>query len=228
MQIVKTIVGLYILFQYFFLVDTSESMPDASMQKLNEILNCYKEKIKAVKNRVDRIDVAIVEFNSEVKVVQPFVPVDQMEKIHLTPNGHKCLESGIRKAVEIVDQQNHFYNEQNESPYTPWVLMITKGQPDGDLDGITEIIQQYDDENRMRFWCMLLDDTDEETFKKLCHGKRVLRIDLNECDFVKGFFDWIPHKLTVNISVPGEKPTYIPIERPEHIDYDDPNMWMWW
>ena len=70
-----------------FLVDTSGSMSGDAIKELNDGLNRFKQQVCEDKTTKDVLDVAIVEFNSFVKVIQPFVPVEYMEPVNLIASG---------------------------------------------------------------------------------------------------------------------------------------------
>ena len=67
------------------LLDTSGSMAGAPIQKLNEGLRLFKENVSKDPMARDRVDVALVTFDSSVQVLQDFVPVTKMDTPMLTP-----------------------------------------------------------------------------------------------------------------------------------------------
>ena len=69
------------------LLDTSGSMAGAPIQKLNEGLRLFKENVSKDPMARDRVDVALVTFDSSVQVLQDFVPVTKMDTPMLTPGG---------------------------------------------------------------------------------------------------------------------------------------------
>ena len=77
-----------------FLLDTSESMSRGNaINSLNEGINRFKEDICKDKRTKDILDVAIVEFNTSVRIVQNWCPVEYMEPVNLVANGGTDMES---------------------------------------------------------------------------------------------------------------------------------------
>jgi uncharacterized protein YegL len=59
-----------------------------------------------------RVEVAIVTFDSAVKVVQDFVTADQFEPPTLTVQGQTYMGSAIHKALDMIQVRKAQYREQ--------------------------------------------------------------------------------------------------------------------
>ncbi|HEY9873663.1 MAG TPA: VWA domain-containing protein, partial [Candidatus Obscuribacterales bacterium] len=82
------------------LLDTSGSMNGARIDALNQGLRTFQEDL--VKNDLakKRVEIAIVSFNNDIKVVQTFVTADQFEAPMLTAQGLTHTGSAIQKALD--------------------------------------------------------------------------------------------------------------------------------
>ena len=85
-----------------FLVDTSGSMEGEAINELNDGLNRFKTEVCEDKTTRNVLDVAIVEFNSTVQVIQPFTPVEYMEPVNLTARGGTSMGAALRTAIDMV------------------------------------------------------------------------------------------------------------------------------
>ena len=164
------------------------------------------------------LDVAIVEFNSTVRVVQPFVPVQRMEPVMLTANGGTDMVGGLNLAIDMVTDRSRFYRTAGTEPYKPWIIMITDGYPSEPVDEIAMRIKTLDEQGKLRLWALGVEGFDKDVLLKLCDGKRVLR--LKGYDF-SGFFDWANKSMrSVSVSSPGETPQAAPLSNDVEIIQD--------
>ena len=187
-----------------FLVDTSGSMQGEPINELVSALNRFKTEV--CEDNVTRkvLDVAIVQFDSEVNIVQEFVPVEYMDEVTLEAYGGTDMNGGLRTAIDMVVERSRFYCRTGTQPYCPWIVMITDGYPNESIDEVAEEILALDNQDKLRLWSLAVKGADTKLLNKLGHGKRVL--ELNGYDFT-GFFDWVNKSMrSISVSSPGEKP----------------------
>ena len=116
------------------LLDVSGSMDGAPINALNDGLRIFRDELNKDDLAKKRVEVAIVTFESEVKVVQDFVTADQFQPPTLEVGGATYMGAGIDKALDILEARKALYNANAISYYRPWVFMITDGEPtDNDL-----------------------------------------------------------------------------------------------
>lgn len=215
-----------------FLLDTSSSMDGEPIKELNDGINRFKEEACMDKKTQNVLDVAIVEFNTFVKTVLPFTPITMMEPINLIAGGGTDMVSGLRTAIDMVNERYRFYRRgAGSEPYCPWIVMITDGYPnefscDGGLSprlqAIAEEIRLLDEQDKMRLWSLAVSGANESLLMKLGYGKRVLR--LKGYDFSK-FFDWVNKSMrAISASVPGQKAKGQ--ELPDNVDKVIEDDWM--
>jgi uncharacterized protein YegL len=193
-----------------FLLDTSGSMgPDdkqgSPINQLNAGLNRFKTEVCKDKQTRDILDVAIIEFNSTHRVVQDFVPVEYMDSVNLGTTGSTVMSSAIETALDMVDECSRFYRYSGTTPYKPWVIMITDGEPDSDDDitAVTQRIKNMEEAGKVSFRSLGLEKYNSKVLHTLC-GKKVVK--LMGTDFTS-FFDWVNKSMrSVSQSSPAEKP----------------------
>ncbi len=215
-----------------FLVDTSSSMSGDPISELNAGINRFKQEVCDDKTTREVLDVAIVEFNSDVKTVLPFTPIEYVEPISLHAFGGTDMAGGLRMAIDMIDERYRFYRKSGSEPYCPWIVMITDGYPDGydprsgilpnNLQALADEIQLLDDQDKMRLWSLAVAGADTKFLNKIGHGKRVLV--LRDYDFSK-FFDWVHKSMrSISVSSPGEKAQGQNL--PENVDKAIDDDWM--
>lgn len=180
------------------LLDTSGSMLGEPIGSLNQALQNFKEKVSMDEMAQKRVDVAIVEFNSSVRVVQDFTPIAQMEPVQLAATGVTAMGAGINTAIDMVKDRNRFYQTLGTPVYKPWIFMVTDGAPTDSIDEAARRIQEEENKGshgKLKFFALGVPGYDKSTMFKLT--KRVM--EMRDFDFA-GIFDWMSESM-VAISV---------------------------
>ena len=120
------------------LLDVSGSMQGPPINALNEGLQTFKNELNRDDLAKKRVEVAIVSFNTEVKVVEDFVTADQFEPPTLIAEGLTHMGSAIHKGLDIIEARKAQYRTNGVTYYRPWVFLITDGEPQGELDSVVE------------------------------------------------------------------------------------------
>ncbi|HTU94025.1 MAG TPA: VWA domain-containing protein [Gemmataceae bacterium] len=125
------------------ILDTSQSMAGEPIAALNRGLHVFHEELLAVPLARKRVEVAVISFGSEVRVVQDFVTVDQFQPPLLQAEGETPLCTAIVRALDLVEKRKERYRA-NGVPYSrPWLFLITDGMPQGDsLETTQQAVQR--------------------------------------------------------------------------------------
>ena len=115
------------------LLDTSESMKGQPIDSMNEGLRAFRTDILEDPVAPKRIEVAVVTFDTTVRLVQDFVTVDRFEPPLLTAQGITHTGAAVNTALDLIQERKNRYKEAGIPYYRPWVLMITDGDPQGEL-----------------------------------------------------------------------------------------------
>lgn len=121
------------------LLDTSGSMQGAPIEALNRGLQLFRDELIRDSLASRRVEVAVVAFDSDVRVVQDFVTVDQFIPPTLATGGATHMGRAIHTALDMVESRKLQYRDHGIAYYRPWVFMITDGEPQGEAE---EIISQ--------------------------------------------------------------------------------------
>jgi uncharacterized protein YegL len=116
------------------LLDTSGSMHGKPIDALNEGLWVFKLEVCKDALAARRVEVAVVTFDDQVSVAQPFVGVEDFEPPMLTAQGLTHMGAGINKALDLVEGRKQQYKASGIAYYRPWIFMITDGEPQGEPD----------------------------------------------------------------------------------------------
>ncbi|MBI4752718.1 MAG: VWA domain-containing protein [Acidobacteria bacterium] len=173
------------------LLDTSGSMNGQPITLLNEGLQTFKENLNQDALAKMRVEVAIVAFDSQVKVVQDFVTADQFEPPLLTAQGYTHTGSGINKALDMIQARKAQYRANGVAYYRPWVFLITDGQPYGEIQDVIDRARQRiaDDEanKRVAFFAVGVEGADMDQLTRLVVRTPLKLKGLN----FKDMFTWL-------------------------------------
>ena len=120
------------------LLDTSGSMKGEAIEALNEGIRAFQLSVVKDPLASSRVEVAVVTFDNEVKVLQDFVTVDQFEPPTLAASGQTKMGSAIIKALDMIQDRKATYKANGVAYYRPWVFMITDGEPQGDPESVVQ------------------------------------------------------------------------------------------
>ena len=197
------------------LLDTSWSMDGEPIDELNSALNRFKLEVCEDPQTKAILDIAIVEFNTEHRIVQEFVPIEYMEPVKLEAMGGTDMSPAIEAAIDLVDQRSRFYARTSGQPYKPWVVMITDGEPNDEIYEVVRRIHAMEKAEKLSFLSLGVEGYNSKVLHQLS-GDKVLK--LSGYDFSK-FFKWMEKSMrAISESTPGEK-AIIP-HLPDGVDKD--------
>ena len=94
------------------LLDTSSSMGGQKIEALNKGLKTFEDALKDDEIAKKRVEVAVVTFDSEVKIIQDFVTADEFQAPELTAQGLTHTGAGIMKALDLIQERKKIYKEE--------------------------------------------------------------------------------------------------------------------
>ena len=200
-------------------LDTSGSMnADNAIGQLNQGLQTFKSQIMNDETARDRLEIAIVSFNSEIKVeLQPSL-ISEIEMPTLKASGQTQLVRAIEEAQQVIKDRKDYYKSKGLTYYRPWIVVMTDGDPypaNQDIDGIAQKIQEDADARKYVFFMIGVgNEVHDDVLSKLTTSQfPAMRMDA--VNFAE-FFQWLSASATVvvnsddltdsNVSIP--QPTW--------------------
>lgn len=140
------------------LLDTSASMQGVPIDALNDGLMAFRNDLIRDELAKKRVEVAIISFDNQVKIMQDFVTADQFEPPALTAQGQTFMGTAINQALDLIAARKSEYRNNGITYYRPWVFMITDGEPQGEADRVTEQaarrIQEEENRKQVAFFAV--------------------------------------------------------------------------
>ena len=146
------------------LLDTSGSMQGQPIAALNAGLSTFRDDLMEDPVAPKRVEVAVVAFDTTVRLVQDFVTPDRFIPPTLTAQGATHMGAAINTALDMVEQRKARYKEAGIPYYRPWVMMITDGDPQGELflfvDDAAKRVKREVNADRMVFFTVAVQGAD--------------------------------------------------------------------
>jgi uncharacterized protein YegL len=120
------------------LLDTSKSMRGEAIQQLNQGLQVFHDNLVRDPLAARRVEVAVINFGKDVRVVHDFMSVDAFTPPILEAGGLTPMGTGILKALDLLEARKAAYKAHGVPYYRPWIFMITDGKPKGEPEGAIE------------------------------------------------------------------------------------------
>ncbi|GGA00876.1 VWA domain-containing protein [Okeania sp. KiyG1] len=173
------------------LLDTSASMTGTPIQALNDGLETFRNNLITDDLAKKRVEVAIIAFDNQVKIVQEFITADQFENPVLTAQGQTYMGTAINKALDMIATRKLEYRNNGITYYRPWVFLITDGEPQGESEKVVkeaaDRIRQEEDNKHVAFFAVGVEGANMDKL-----GEIVLRtpLKLRGLDF-REMFIWL-------------------------------------
>ncbi len=173
------------------LLDTSASMTGTPIQALNDGLETFRDNLITDDLAKKRVEVAIISFDNQVKIVQDFITADQFENPVLTAQGQTFMGTAIHKALDMIAARKSEYRNNGITYYRPWVFLITDGEPQGESERIVkeagDRIKQEEDSKHVAFFAVGVEGANMDKL-----GEMVMRtpLKLRGLDF-REMFIWL-------------------------------------
>jgi uncharacterized protein YegL len=191
-----------------FLLDTSGSMLGTKINLLNDGLKGFSSDILSDQTLSQRLEVAVVTFDSTVKCLQSPALVETFATMPtLTAQGGTDMVGGIQEAIKIVAERKKYYNEHGIASKRPWIVMITDGE--ANVDSIKNQVKQEGKKGSYFFLPIAVDSgADMNVLNSLATDSAYMLKGLN----FSSFFKWLSRSITIVASASiGDKVTLDPI-----------------
>jgi uncharacterized protein YegL len=189
------------------ILDTSGSMSGSRIAALNEGLNIFRDELVKDELAKKRIEIAIVEFNSVVRIVQDFVTAEHFHPPTLKASGGTDIVEGIQQALDLIKRRKTRYKDNGVPFYRPWAFLITDGQATG-YEEIATRIKDEEANKRVAFFAVGVEGADLNCLRNISAREPKMLAGINFRDL----FLWLSTSMQkVSNSMPGEM---VPMEKP--------------
>lgn len=134
-------------------LDTSGSMHGDPIKELNKGLQDFYEEIYNDETTSQRLELAIITFDSKSTLIQEPALVENFAIPELRANGSTVLVTAVKDAICLVNERKNWYKATGQKYYRPWIILMTDGEPDSDQDvnGLSSLIKADTEAKRYVF-----------------------------------------------------------------------------
>jgi len=218
-----------------FVLDKSGSMVGEPIRALNDGMNRFKEMALRDSDARDILDVAIIEFDHNFRILQNFLPVGEMMHVSLsTDRGGTCFAPPMYEAIRMVKDRTKFYKDKYADPYKPWIVLITDGkrepehETEHDFNGVCEALRGQQTGGKLAVRSLGVKGYDSRTLHLLSDYQRTDGkpgwyknvLQLHGYDFT-GFFNWVMKSMAAISQNPvSEPPPPAPLQQDGSVTVD--------
>ncbi len=183
------------------LVDTSDSMQGDPIRELNDGITLFRESLCADELSSKRVEIAVIAYGNN-SFESDFQTPEEFTAPTLQAGGLAPLAEAVDRAVEMVYERKSTYKKAGVANYRPWVFLISKGAPSGDLQAAASKIQMGETQGAFAFFTVGVAGADMATLSLLSSREPLQLKDL--C--FRELFSWLSTSLqAVSHSQMGSK-----------------------
>ncbi len=178
-------------------LDTSGSMVGEPIDELNRGLQEFRYQVVKDETAAERLEVAIITFESRVRCIQEATLLRNFEMPKLQANGSTRLEKGVKEAITKVAQRKMWYRKTGQPYYRPFIILMTDGDPDADQDmeSLMFEVNQGVNDKKFLFFPIGVQNANMELLRYIAHPSTP-PMKLKGLNFVD-FFQWLSNSVGV-------------------------------
>jgi uncharacterized protein YegL len=149
------------------LLDSSYSMTGAPINELNEGIQLFRQNIQEDEIAALRVEIAIVTFGGQPKLMQDFSTVKNFNPPKLQANGNTPMGAAIEIALDKLEERKNIYKSSGVPYYQPWILLITDGVPTDDYNRAAQRVRAATAQRKLSFYCVAVRNADLNILKQI-------------------------------------------------------------
>jgi uncharacterized protein YegL len=148
------------------ILDTSGSMAGKRIDALNAGIKTFRDELAADPLASQRVEVAIVEFNTHARVVQDFVTADEFFPPTLSATGTTDMAGGVNEALDLLQRRKRQYASNGVAYYRPWAFLITDGEI-SNPDQVAQRVSEEEKRNGVSFFAVGVESANEDSLRTI-------------------------------------------------------------
>ena len=195
------------------LVDNSGSMQGRRIEMVNRALADFGKHIRRDTLTSLRVDVAVVCFNIDTRLVVDFVGGQEYAPPPpLRLEGGTKIGNAVRAALDMVEQRKNWYRTHGATYYRPFILVLTDGRPEHDTEAEKEAaaqaVREATENRHAKVVCFGIGGDSDRDGADIASIKRIIPgtyQNLVSTDQIPSVLEWLANSLeVVSQSQPGE------------------------
>lgn len=179
-------------FPVVLVLDSSGSMNGSRIDEINAGLSYLRVGLQAYRSGqilvndyiqesnmpLSKLDLAVIQFATDVKVVQPFSKIETFHPPKLIAEGSTAMGTAILEAIKLTEKQKQLYQSLDVQYYRPWIFLVTDGEPtdmkrgDSLWEKVTKSVQNGEDNKDFLFFSVGVGHADFQFLKSISPNNR--------------------------------------------------------
>jgi uncharacterized protein YegL len=148
------------------ILDTSASMQGPKIDALNAGLRTFRDELMQDEIASKRVEVAIVEFNTNPRVVHDFVTADQFRPPVLSATGMTDLAGGVNQALDLIQRRKRQYGSHGVPYFRPLAFLITDAEV-ADCSQVAKRIREDELNKRVAFFTIGVEGANQDCLRQI-------------------------------------------------------------
>ena len=177
----------------------------SKLDNLNEGLKSFYDEISNDDTTSQRLEIAIVTFNDQVRCIQSPSLIANMNMPILLADGNTALVDAMNEAIDLVADRKNWYKSTNQTYYRPWIILMTDGEPNSgqDVETLAARIKKDCNDKRYAFLPIGVDNANMAILQQLQGNIPAMKLKGTK---FSSFFKWLSASMgTVVTSEEGQK-----------------------
>jgi uncharacterized protein YegL len=176
------------------LLDASYSMSGNPVNQLNEGVHALYAALKDDDLASVRVDLSVVSFGQNVKVLQNFATVSESKAPKIEVSGMTPMGEAIVTALSAIEARKADYRNAGISYYRPWLFLITDGEPTDNVSEAQAMLSSAIQQKKVIFFGIGVENANIERLRQISGSpERVFK--LNGLNF-RELFQWVSSSLS--------------------------------
>lgn len=176
-----------------FLLDTSGSMAGSKIAALSSALVKFRNSLSLDINSRYSVEVSIITFSTDVKIVQNFTSIYKMKIPDFDANGVTNMGEAVKVAIYTIEEYKKNLAKSDIRYYKPFLILITDGMATDDITLSVNMVNKK--LNSLNFWAFAIDGADYEQL--LTFTKNVIKVYDDAFDDI---FKWVSSSVSTIIN----------------------------
>jgi uncharacterized protein YegL len=154
------------------LLDTSGSMQGAPIAQLNLGLRSFKDELVADPLAAKRVEVAVLTFGDQARLVADFADAANFEPPQLTAGGLTPMGAAIWDGLGRLTARKEIYRTNGVAYYRPWIFLITDGEPTDEFATAAARVREGEGNGSFSFYAVGVADANMQKLAQIAPANR--------------------------------------------------------
>lgn len=177
------------------------------IDELQKGIEAFYEGVRKDEVAVYSAEICVVTFDNKATCLVDFANMERQEDVpKLYPIGDTAMGEGVNLALDLLERRKQEYKDKGVDYYQPWLVLMTDGEPNGDVGELTRAInrtvEMVNQKKLVVFPIGIGSEADMSTLNKFSPKRSALK--LQGLKFQE-FFSWLSKSVSkTSQSTPGE------------------------